>query len=428
MKTKNDTYVFISYASANRRLARELYHRLSGRWHRLTCWLDEFDIPVDDRVFQEHILRGVQNASALVMVSTEEARESLYVGREVAEARVASVPVFHYRIPSDWIPGTITGGEYDKINSTSESIGHVQSLFKQLRIAWLALRIKLRITQPFWLSTLILGVLIAGMGAGIYFLGKNITTVVAEAIQRNLPDAAAAIAEIQTTPTVQDPKLAAPFYFTPDEHLLMVDFENDGQLDDRFYYDIRPDDERVDIQQKEGSLVFNYPSSCLLDENQWLCETEIHSRIYPLPEIQYLGVRIRSLENTYRKEISISISESGPDRWRTGFGWAFSDHVTPFFRSNANLPEEDFYAYLPLDDQWHAYEILLDPDAAQLFYYVDGQLIDTVKLHHYDAWASAPLTLLTYAVAIETVDVGQLSQAGNSSLEIEQVIIGSFHD
>jgi hypothetical protein len=100
--------------------------------------------------------------------------------------------------------------------------------------------------------------------------------------------------------------------------------------------------------------------------------------------------------------------------------------VTPYFRGNTRLLEEDYYAYLPLDEYWHSYEILLDPLEHRLFFYVDGQLIDTVSMHHYDSWRNAPLMLLVYQNLVQPLPEGPTNPFHSTQLEIDQVVIGSI--
>jgi hypothetical protein len=431
MKARDDTYVFISYASANRSYARELYNRLTGRWHRIPCWMDEFDIQVDEHEFQEHIIQGIQHASALVLVRTDEAMRSVYVGREVAEAKATGIPVFQYRIKSyftrnaplasDEKSSVLQGA--DKVEVTAKA----NSIFRHLRIAWLAFRIKLRITQPFWLATLALGVVTLGLALGIFFLTKAFTQQVVDVIQRSLPEAVEQNDLSSPASLDQDPAAAAPFHFVADNTLLVDDFAIGGDLDETVYpYDIKPTHDQVKIYRQDGSLHLEFPNQCLEQDTMWNCETEIHTQYYPLSSIQYVALRARLLEKTPNHEISLSISTTGPRRYRTGFGWAFSGHVTPFFRANPNLPEEDYYAYLPVDDQWHAYEIVLNPETAELYFYMDGQLIERVSMDYYEEWKNAPLMLITYALTVESIPTDQLDQVSSPHLEIDQIIVGGF--
>lgn len=428
MPEKNDTYIFISYSRKNEKSALDLYQQLSGQNHRISCWMDRFDIPVDEDVFQKHILKGISHASALVLVRSKEALESLYVEREVNEAHAVGIPVFTYRLDAkqEKDPNEKAGQEEGNIGESSR-LDEEMPFIERLRIALLAFRIKLQLTQPFWLSILILIVLLIVIGGGVFLISKNLTPVMAESLQRSLPEAESTQPANQAD-LLQDPKTTAPFYFVPDKILLSDEFEEAGDFDEvLYYYDIPPDYEEVKITQIDGIWQFDFPSECALDELQWDCEMEIHSQLLDLEELQYFGIRARSAEKTRRREISISIAEGGPERYRTGFGWAFSNHVTPYFRGNTKLPEEDFYAYLPLDNQWHSYEILLDPEETKLFFYVDGQLIDTVTMQHYDAWRKAPLMLLVYEYLVDPIPERPINTPESTQLEIEQVIIGKFH-
>jgi len=408
MMEKIGTYVFISYARQNQVLATELYARLNSKTHRIPCWMDQFDLPVDERAFQEHILTALQHANGLVLVKTRQAQESLYVAREIAEAEKAGVPVFTYRIQSE-----------GKTNAW-------MTFFRQIKTAFVATRIKMRITQPFWLSATLLGVMFLAMGAFIFGMSRRITPVVAEVIQGQLPEAAQVVLMEPPVPEL-DPKSAAPFFFVPDNTLLEDAFEGQGGLEDtHYYFDIGPRLADVAIRQQEGWLHLEYPGMCLEDRYRWECETEIHGPDVDLRSVQYFGVRARTLTLMRQKEISISLSTSGPRRWRTGFGWALSDHVTPFYRANSNLPEEDYYAYLPLDDGWHAYEILIDSQQAELFFYMDGQLIDRNPLRYMADWLDAPLMLMLFIDAVDDVVAIQDGPAPSSTFQIDQIILGGY--
>jgi hypothetical protein len=408
MIEKGDSYVFISYARENLALASELYARLNSKKHRIPCWMDQYDLPVDEQVFQAHILTALQHANGLVLVKTQHAQESLYVGRELAEAEKAGVPVFSYRIRSEKKSNALT------------------NFFRQIKTAFVATRIKMRITQPFWLSATLLGVMILAMSAFIFEMSRRITPVVAEVIQGQLPEAAQVLPIAQPIPDL-NPKMAAPFFFVPDTILLADEFEGQGGLEDtHYYFDIRPRLADVATLQQDGWLLLDYPGRCLEEGFRWECETEIHGPDVDLRSVQYFGVRARALALTKQKEISISLSTSGPRRWRTGFGWALSDHVTPFYRANSNLPEEDFYAYLPLDDGWHAYEILIDPLQSVLFFYMDGQLIDRNPLHYMEDWLDAPLMLMLFIDAVDDVVVNQGGPAPRSTYQIDQIILGGY--
>ena len=430
MKEKRDAYVFISYASGNREYARELYGELTGKRHRITCWMDVFDIPVNDVLFQEHIVRGIQNASALVLVESEETIISGYVERELAEARANGIPIFHYRVKRTKKNPLPAGANAEPTGADAvKPINHLDLLNKmvrRMRVAWLDVRIKFRITQPFWLANLVMISLVLAMGFGIYFFGKTVTPLVVDAIERSLPDAMRTSIFSEIIPTQLDPKSAAPFHFIPDHTLLMDDFVTNGGLDESVYsYDIKPSFEPLKILRQDDSLYVGIPKECSLKEILWSCEFEIHSQNLKFPAIQYFGLRARSLQNNALREISVSVSTAGPNRRRTGFGWAFTDHTTPFYRPNFHLPEEAFYAYTPLDDQWHAYEILINPDTADIYYYLDGQFIGTVTMNYFKEWENAPLLLMLYTVGRE-VSTKEAELLADTHLEIDQIIVGGF--
>jgi len=422
MKEKRDTYVFISYASADRRHALDLYQSLSGKWHRITCWMDVYDIAVDDATFQEHILRGIQNASALVLVESDASRQSVYVQRELAEARTSGIPVFRHRVAIS----------QDQSEPAEKPRG-INALLRRLQLAWLDLRIKFRITQPFWLANLAILLVIAGMGTAIYFLGRTVTPLVVEALDRSLPEPLVVDQLQQETPVPLDPAAEAPFHFKPGAALLSDDFSNDGGINEAvFRYDIKPGYEQVSIRQQDGILNFDLPPECTREDLYWSCETEINTHRLTLPALQYFGLRLRAPQGLNPlREVSFSISVTGPYRRRTGFGWAFSNHVTPFFRPNVLLPEPEYYAYIPLDDRWHAYEIVVDPDTGTLFYYMDGQLIDKIAMRHFTQWQDAPLVLIIYTMG-EIIKQQEtpfdIAAMPATHLEIDQIMVGSFTD
>ncbi len=421
MKEKRDAYVFISYASADRPHALELYQGLGGRRRSITCWMDVYDITVDDATFQEHILRGIQNASALVLVESQASRQSVYVQRELAQARTSGIPVFRYRV-----------APLSQQTGAAGSENFLNKMLRRLGVAWLDLRIKFRITQPLWLANLFVLLAIAAMGAGIFFFGRTVTPLVVEAIDRSLPQAAVSESLVQPTQLPMNPQQEAPFHFAPQELLLADDFNRDGSLDETTYqYDIKPRYEGVAVQRQAGSLFLDFPNQCSGEELFWDCELELNTKEFRLPQAQYLGLRLRSASFNPMREVSFSLSVQSPYRRRTGFGWAFASHVTPFFRPNIMLPEPEYYAYIPLDDRWHAYEILVDPIKAVIFYYVDGQLIDQVPMAHFQEWQEAPLVLLVYTTGEILGEHGpkiDAEQLNDTHLEIDQIIIGRFTD
>jgi hypothetical protein len=432
LKSKRDDYVFISYASQDREYARELYDQLTGKRHRITCWMDVVDIPVGDAFFQEHIVNGIRGANALVLVESAGTSVSSYVERELAEAHAHGIPVFRYRVggargrDGSPDPGGVQSGE--GIAAPAGKLTRLTSLLRGLRLAWLDLRIRFRITQPFWVANLLMAAVVVAIGLGIFTFSRMVTPLVVEAIDRRLPEAAEAPLPEEETPVPIEPVTAAPFHFAPDSFLLADDFAADGGLDESVYaYNLRPWYEPVSIQRKDGSLVFMIPNECSSDELFWSCEIELNTKRFKLAELQYFGLRARSPEKNPEREVSVSISITSGYRRRTGFGWAFASHATPFFRPNVTLPEEEFYAYIPLDDLWHTYEVVLDPQAGLLYYYMDGQLIGTVQMKHYEEWKDAPLLLLIYTTG-QQVSQGQVKNLPDTRLEIDQVLVGGFLD
>jgi len=404
VKQVKDSYVFISYSSADRTEANGLYEKLTNRFNRLTCWMDVYDLIPDDETFQEQIIHGIRNASGFVLVDTPAAAESDYVNRELGTAESDNVPVFRYKTRQ----------------GASRSMQAVQTML-------LARRIKARISRPLWASILILAMTLILMGAAVFFVSKNVTPGVVEAYNRLLPEAAAD-SDAQEMESGPGPSDTAPFYFEPEMIVFQEDFMAGDELNPyQFYYDIQPSCEEVEILQHDGSLVLNYPAGCSTSEYLWSCETEIHSYLLNLETIEYIGMRVRLQNSSDSREISISLSSSTSDRRRTGFGWAFSTHAAPFFRSNINLPEEDYYAYVPVEDEWHAYEIILDPDTRTIHYYMDGQLLDSYIMQYYEEWEDAPLMLLIYSTGNDMASFTKSAENQDMMLVVDRVVLGRFN-
>jgi len=78
-----------------------------------------------------------------------------------------------------------------------------------------------------------------------------------------------------------------------------------------------------------------------------------------------------------------------------------------------------------LDHNWHTFEILLDPVMHTLFYYMDGQLIDTHVMQYYDEWVEDDsVKLVIYALSSgNRKDTEQIS---DTYFEIDRLIVGGF--
>jgi len=403
MNPKKDSYAFISYSSANRDDAKKLFDILTNQRNRLTCWLDVIELDGQGVVFQKQIVEGIKNASCLVLVETEEAKKSDYVDMELKTALSANIPVIRF----------------------SPKKGQ-SKLIESIRLFFLAQLIKFRATQPYWVS-LTLFILLLGIMAGIVFLfGSLVFPTAVRAASRLLPEA---VYNAISQPDEQNisPEVAAPFHYIPDSALLLEDFSNGDQwIRNYFHYDIKPRNENVKINAVNGLLQFEIPEFCYSNELRWDCEIEIQSPQYPLDSIQYFAFRAKLDQTSNAENISLSISIPSWTRRRSGFGWDLSAHVTPFFRSSTKLPEQDFYAYVETDQNWHAYEILLDPKTSILYYYVDGQLIDTHKMQYYEEWKSAPLKLIIYALGNGNSNL-ETKDKVDTQIEIDKIIIGSIH-
>lgn len=401
MVIENDGYAFISYSSSNRQEAKTLYEALTNKPHQLTCWLDVMEIDSHSLTFQEQIVSAIRNASCLVMVETDEAKESDYVDLEIKVAEQYNLPVFRYQVKKKQ-----------------------PEFVQKLRIFYLAQRIKFRTAQPFWVSLTLLTVLLAVMAGVIFLFGRSISPWVAQAADRVLPQAAQIPVEVVPLEELISPETAAPFHYTPTSFLLQDDFREGESLElsQNYYYDIYPPNKNVHVGIQNGSLTFDIPSECQ-QQNPYPCEVEIHSQDLTLNSIEYFGFRARISAIYPGQNLSFSISVPSWTRRRTGFGWNLSEHVTPFYRSFTQLPEEDFYAYVTIDRNWHAYEILVDHENAALNYYVDGQLIDKHTMKYFTEWQSAPLCLIIYALGN-----GEENQTApvDTHIEVDQILIGGF--
>jgi len=403
MKSKIDSYAFISYASANREEAMKIFNILTNKQNRLTCWLDVEDISISKEDFQKQIYEGIKNASCVVLIETEEAKQSPYVALERSTAQEFGVPVFRHTV----IPGQ-------------------PEFIQALRYFLLALRVRLRMTQPYWVSLVVLGLLLALMAVVSYFFGALALPASAKAAARLLPETVINPISADEANTISPAQLA-PFHYIPDLALLLEDFQSGEALSgDPFYFDIDPRSEEVAVNTAEGSLSFFVPQSCYPPNDIWPCEIEIRSNRMDLASIQYFGFRARIDEISNAENLSLSISIPSWSRRRSGFGWNLSEHATPFFRSSNILPEEEFFAYVDLEEGWHAFEILLNPEDAVLTYYLDGQLIDSHQMKYYEEWKTAPLTLIIRSLA-DGIQNPDFIKNMDSEIEIDQIIIGGFN-
>ena len=403
MKEKKDAYAFISYSSANRDEAQKIFKILTSKRFRLTCWLDVVDINLKEEDFPQQIYEGIKNASCLIFIDTEEARQSVYVDLEQKTAIEFNIPIFRYQVKPDRL----------KV---------AQNLYQN----FLAQRVKFRVTQPFWVSLLVLSLMLAIMAGIIYFFGALVFPSTVKAASRLLPDA---VYESFFQPVKNDiaPDLAAPFHYIPDYALLLEDFNKSKTIPNEYFkFDLVPRNENVKINIKDESLIFSIPSSCYPPNNKFECSIEIRSQEYSLETIQYFSFRARVNEISNAENLSLSISIPSYSRRRSGFGWNLSESATPFFRSTSKYPEEDFYAHVELDSDWHAYEILLNPENGILSYYVDGQFIDSHNMKYYEQWKTAPLVLIIYSLANGEENQNYITYI-DSEIEIDQIIVGGFN-
>jgi len=398
MKTNQNVYVFISYASEDRPIAMELYRELSGKRHHIPCWLDVMNISFDETSFPEQIVWGIKNASCLVLVDTEDATLSDYVRRELESAHKYHVPVIHFKR---------RGGK--------------DSFTKKWQLFWLTQRIRFRITQPYWVSLSLLITLLIGMFAIVSYLGSKSIPAVREVSRRILPDAVwlnqeEAINEL-------DPKTAAPFLYDPPIKLLSDDFNAADGFDKDYYdYEQFTSEDLVYVNQTEGNLNLFFSNQCLFNEDCYIGQLMNGPKV-DLEHFQYFGFRLRSVENNPYQFVNISLAIKNISYISKGFGWEFNDHANAFFRSDAAIPEAGFTSTIVLDGDWHAYEILLDDENQLLHFYLDGKLVNKYALHYYDEWKSAPLYL---RVAIEKMYADERGQFSDTQLQIDQIVIAGF--
>jgi hypothetical protein len=396
--------IFISHSSLDKQVTEELYQLLTSRYH-LTCWMDNFDLHTDQDPFSAQIITALRNSKLLVQVNSPAARASDYVRREVQVAKDLQIPILRY--------------------STDEQ---QSAWLRKIKIRWLALNIQARLAKGFIVAASTLVLLLATLAVGTFLLGTRVAPALANARLRDLPFAFLATSTATPLPTPSDPKIAAPFHFKPDTLLLQDDFIDsrfEGQLNTQtFDFDIKPRDARVSISQQEGRAVFFFPMECLSEEKRWDCELELDSKVLDASAIQYFGLRARTVDRTSLRSISVSLSINDPNRSRAGFGWNFNNHAMAFFRSIPALPEKEFYAYVAIDQGWHAYEILWSSQDSAFYYYVDGQLVDIYTPVHASEWSQAPLRLMIYSVNGWSISGGaQIA----TQLEIDEFLVGGFN-
>jgi hypothetical protein len=404
MTSPDKQTIFISHSSKNKNVTDELYLALTGRFH-LACWLDNFDLHADSGPFSAQIVNALQSSNLMVLVDSPAARSSDYVDREIQAAKDLQMPIYRCSIDE-----------------------RQPALLRKIKIQWLAVNIQARLVRGFVFAALTLFLLLTALAIIIFLLGTRVVPVLAKTGLRDLPAAFQSTPTSTAVPTPSDPKLAAPFHFKPDTVLLQDDFINlnfeNAFNNQTITYDIDPRDPQVKVGQQNGSLVIYFPVECLGEEMRWDCELELDSKVLDASAIQYFGFRARTVNRTSLRSISVSLSINDPNRSRAGFGWNFNDHAMAFFRSIPALPEKEFYAYVSIDQDWYAYEILWDPQKAAFFYYVDGQLVDLYSPVHAREWGQAPLHLIIYSVNGWNVLGG--AQAG-TRFEIDELVVGGFN-
>ncbi len=398
MKTNQNVYAFISYASEDRSLAQELYRALRGGRNQIPCWLDVMNISSDETSFQQQIVWGIKNASCLVLVDTEDARLSDYVQRELETARKHHIPIIHFK----------------KRRAK-------RSFAKKWQLFWLAQRIRFRVTQPYWVSLSLLITLLLLMVALVSFLGSKTVPAVREVSQRLLPDVVWLISEEESIEI--DPKTAAPFLYDPPIKFLSDDFNAAEGFDEDYYdYGQFTSEDLVHVYPSEGNLNLFISNQCLYNNDCYIGQLMNGPRV-DLGNFQYFGFRLRSIENNPFQFVNISLAIKNISYISKGFGWEFNDHANAFFRSDAALPESGFTSSILLDGDWHAYEILVDDENQLLHFYLDGKLVNEYAPRNYDEWKTAPLHL---RFAIEKIFNTEQEQFPDTYLQIDQIVIGGF--
>ena len=383
----------------------ELYQTLTGRF-QMSCWLDNFDLNTAAGSFSEQIVKALQAADLLVLVDSPAARASDYVRREIETARDLQKPLRRCSIDEDQ-PGWL----------------------RRIRIYWLALGIQMRLARGFLLAGASLFVLLAVLVAAIFILGTRVVPALANGGLRDLPAAFRPTPTATTIPAPSDPKMAAPFHFVPDTVLEQNDF-NDPAFESSlnvqgFTFVYSPSDPEVTVGQFAGSLVISVPGGCLVEPRMFDCEIELRGNVLDARKVQYFGIRARTTLRTDLREVMLLLGGYDHMGGRDGFGWNFTDKALALFYSVAYLPEKDLNSVVPIDANWHAYEIVRDPATGSYYYYVDGQLMDTYTPLHANDWDNAPLQLIIYCMNGKGLHV-PLDINASTKFELDQYIIGGF--
>lgn len=402
MPVSNKKHIFISHASLNNDVSEALYDRLT-RQNKLACWIDIKDIHPDQGAFTEQIANAIYNANMLILVDTPEAKESDYVVRELQLAKDRRLPVYHYQPARERSP-----------------------FWLNLYIRQLVLKLQLRMFSPIITAGLLLLLLLVALALVIFYMGTRVVPVIANSESRQLPTAIFPTPTLTAIPIPSDPKVAAPFHFKTDFSLLYDDFNDqnfEGSFNPKvFHFNITPNDKRVIIAQQNGSLDMFFPSDCLREEIRFDCEVQLNSDLLDMKKLQYFGFRARNKSRTLLRGVSVSVSYDIPDRSRAGFGWNFNDYAMAFFRTIPAIPEKELYAYVNVDTNWHAYEILRDIEESTYYYYVDGQLVDQYTLAHPQEWEQAPLQLIIYSLKANINNIENV----DTDFQLDEVNIGGF--
>jgi hypothetical protein len=406
MPARRKQTIFISHSSKDRQVTDELYQVLS-RSHHLECWMDNYDLNAGEGAFPTQIVNALQGARVLALVDTPASRASDYVQREVQTARDLQIPVYHCPI-------------------------NIQqpAWRRKLQIEWLHLRIQMHLARGFISAAAILALLLVGMVAFLFLLGTQVAPVLAHADWRNLPAAFRSTPTPTAVPTPSDPKVAAPFHFKPVSVLWQEDFNDpayENSLNEKmlgYTYKFNPG--LVKSVQQTGSLVMDIPAICLDQKLYNDCRLTLASQTLESGNLQYFGLRARSLQSNYLRGTSVDLSISSPNSEQVGFGWYFIDQVMAYFYSLPELPEKDFTAFVPIDKGWHAYEILRDPQKATLSYYVDGQLVGGFTPVHGNEWNRAELQLTIASIRNKLDDPTGKMKTG-THFEIDELVVGGFN-
>jgi hypothetical protein len=397
--------VFISHSSRDRTLADGLYQALT-RWGDLECWMDNFDLSPEAGSFPEQIVAALQSSGALVLVDRFAARQSDYVRRELQTAGDLQIPVVRCRLDAALPPSRV-----------------------RLSHSWLRLRVLMQLRRRSLGAAGLLAVLLIALAVVLFIFGTQVVPALARADLRNLPAAFRPTATTTPTPDPSLPEVAAPFHFRPSSLIYDAAFTDvafDGRLDEgKLYSNSQPRVDLLTITQHNGLLAIDFPSTCPDWSVWWECRLWLTSPSFAQKGMEYFGVRARLNLGNFMRGIAVALANNLPDENLVGYGWYFTDRVMAFQHSPPELPEPDFNTLVTLDNHWHAYEILRDPQTFTWYYYIDGQLVGSHTPDNGAAWNIANLRVTIISLTTKLNDPNG-TQTIETNFEIERILVGSF--